>query len=86
MAKSAEKAYSILSVPQALQIFQVDSEAQLRTFISDYTSQLEEPLVNWRLEEGQLLFERINKQSIKFNSEDLIKTTLLYSEELEKIA
>lgn len=40
LAKSAEKAYSVLSIAQALQIFQVESEAQLRTFVNDYTSQL----------------------------------------------
>lgn len=37
LAKSAEKAYSILSIKQALQIFQVDNEAELRNFVAEYT-------------------------------------------------
>lgn len=86
LAKSAEKAYSVLPISQAIQIFQVENEQQLRKFINDFTSELDEPLVNWTLEGGSLIFEKINKQTVKFNSEELIKTALLYSDELEKIA
>ena len=37
IAKSAEKAYSVLSIQEALQVFQLENEGQLKDFMSKYT-------------------------------------------------
>ena len=37
IAKSAEKAYNQLSLSDALQVFQIDNESELRKFVEKYT-------------------------------------------------
>ena len=71
---------------EALQIFQINNENQLKSFIEKYTADIEEPNVNWHVSDNEIRFERLNIQKIKFNSDELIRTSLFYAEELEKIA
>ena len=71
---------------EALQIFQINNEKQLKSFIEKYTADIEEPNVNWHVSDNEIRFERLNIQKIKFNSDELIRTSLFYAEELEKIA
>lgn len=58
----------------------------MKEFIASYTENIDEPTVSWRLENGKVYFDKLDIQKVKFNSEDLIRTSLQYSEELEKIA
>jgi 26S proteasome regulatory subunit N12 len=82
VAKSAEKAYSELTLEEALKVFQTPTEAALREFIASYAERVGEPTVSWRLENNRVYFDKVGAQTVKFNSEELIKTMLLYSEEL----
>lgn len=86
VAKSAEKAYSYLTLEEALKVFQEPNEQSLRDFITSYTEKIDEPTVQWRIENGRIYFDRLNAEKVKFNSEELIRTSLFYAEELEKIA
>lgn len=86
MAKSAEKAYTNLTLGEALKVFQEPNEQSLREFINSYTESIDEPTVRWRVEDGNVYFDKLNAHRVKFNSEDLISTALFYSQELERIA
>ena len=86
IAKSAEKAYSQLTLKDALQVFQTDTEAELRKFVDSYTESQEDSPIQWSIENGHILFKRANKNKVKFNSNELIQTSLSYATEWEKIA
>ena len=86
IAKSAEKAYATLSIKAALEVFEFSSLQELKDFATSYQESLEDHSVNWVFKEGSINFEREANKKIHFNSEDLIKKTLEYSLELEKIA
>jgi hypothetical protein len=80
IAKSAEKAYAELSISEALKIFQLENESELKQFIERYCEGIEEPTVRWVFSGSKILFEKANPRRIVFNSDDLIMTTLNYAQ------
>lgn len=68
MAKSAEKAYSQLTIVQAISLFQLTNEQELREFASSYQEAQEDSEVNWQFRDGGLFFERKDGQRTDFNS------------------
>ena len=64
----------------------MNNENQFKAFIEKYTGEIEEPSVNWHIVGNEIEFKKLNTHKIKFNSDELIKTSLFYAEELEKIA
>lgn len=86
IAKSAEKAYSEISMAEALNIFEFKSVDQLRVFVNQYHESLEEIQINWVFKDNKIIFEKGSNDKIKFNSEENIKRVLEYSLELERIA
>jgi 26S proteasome regulatory subunit N12 len=86
IAKSAEKAYTEISLKEALSIFQFQSVEELRAFVNTYHENLEEISVNWIIEDRRVVFERDANKKLSFNSEEMIQRMLEYSVELEKIA
>ncbi len=71
---------------EALKIFQLENEGELREFIERYCESIEEQMVRWVFVGAKIVFEKANKKRFVFNSDDLILTTLNYSHELERIA
>lgn len=86
IARSAEKAYAELSLKEALNIFQFDSLQQLRQFAESYQGGQEDHSTTWVFKEDKVVFEKETNKRINFNSEDLIRKVLEYSQELERIA
>jgi hypothetical protein len=69
-----------------LEVFEFSSLQELKDFATSYQESLEDHSVNWVFKEGSINFEKETNKKVHFNSEDLIKKTLEYSLELEKIA
>jgi 26S proteasome regulatory subunit N12 len=86
IARSAEKAYAELSLKEALSIFQFESVQQLRVFAEAYQEAQEDHSTTWVFKEDRVVFEKETNKRTSFNSEDLIRKVLEYSQELERIA
>lgn len=85
IARSAEKAYSSLTLKDGLEIFQLTSEENLVKFIKSQETSALENGVMWRLENKRLYFDLVVKKGKHINSDGLIANTLIYAQDLEKI-
>ena len=54
--------------------------------MNGYHESLEEIQINWLFQENRVVFEKDSNKKANFNSEALIRRTLEYAIELERIA
>eukprot|EP00825_Cyclidium_porcatum_P050050 TRINITY_DN8812_c0_g1_i4.p1 TRINITY_DN8812_c0_g1~~TRINITY_DN8812_c0_g1_i4.p1 ORF type:complete len:276 (+),score=71.16 TRINITY_DN8812_c0_g1_i4:131-958(+) len=84
-ARSAEKAYKKLDIQEALKIFNLNNLQELNDYIVQNNKLSGETGFKWQIENQELQFQSIAPKQKRFNAEQLIKTTLNYAHELEKI-
>jgi len=82
IARSAEKAYQSLRIADTFKLFMIQSEAELRTFISSNDGK---EGVNWRIEGDRLHFVKQHADQKEIPSSKMIGLCLDYATELNRI-
>ena len=84
-ARSAEKAYQHLSVRDALEVFMLDNETDLQTFVDKEKRNGVENGVEWVVEGDVIKFLSDKQDQLMIPSEKMIQRSLQYAVDLERI-
>jgi 26S proteasome regulatory subunit N12 len=85
IARSSEKAYDNLQLDGALKVFLLNSRDELNNFIQQERKNGEQNGIEWRVENNQLRFIRLDDDQNKLAFANSIPDVLNYAQELEKI-
>ena len=89
MARSAEVAYTYLTVPDAIKLFDLGNEQGLQAFVEKQAHPGNQSggagAYNWKLSAGKLFFTQQRVAKITLNSLTNMQNLFQYANELEKI-
>ncbi len=85
ISRSAEKSYHSLKFNDLAEILQLESEAEVFNYIKSQEIAAEDVGYRWRIEKKVVYFEKAEQEGKKINSDELMKVTLQYLHEIEKI-